>query len=551
MNTFHCSFHYDDAVYITNNFPIKNISNLYNIWKICPCRFVTFFSIALNYHFDHFNVFSYHLFNLAVHLGTAIFVWWLLLLTLSTPAMKENKITQQANPIALLAGLVFVTHPIQTEAVTFIWQRAASMTTFFYLASLCLYVKSRLLQASVTSSGRASIYYIGALIVAIVAMFTKEISITLPVMVVFYEFSFFEKKGSLNWRRLCPFLLTLLIIPVTLLLTKSDRFQEIHDVTTGPGAISPWQYLLTQFRVIVTYIRLVFLPVNQNIDYDYHLSKSIFELPALISFLFLTGILISAQRLFLKYRLVAFSIFWFFLTLLPESSFLPQKDLIFEHRLYLPMVGYSIFLVSSLYYLLDKNNIKMMVVALTMIIICNSVLTYQRNKVWRDDLTLWDDTVSKSPHKARPYVDRGMAFLGQGEFAKAIADLNKAIEINPGYAEGYYNRGYIYDVQGKISGALSDYSKAIAMNPNYAVAYQNRSNVYAIQGDFARAVADINKTIELKPNDAEAYNNRGSIYARQGEFTQALLDYNKALEIDHDYEAAYNNRRAVYKALGH
>ena len=95
---------------------------------------------------------------------------------------------------------------------------------------------------------------------------------------------------------------------------------------------------------MVTYIRLLFLPFNQNLDYDYPVFKNIFELPVLISFLFLIAVLFFAKRLFLKYRLVSFSIFWFFLTLLPESSFLPIKDVIFEHRLYLPLVGYSIIL---------------------------------------------------------------------------------------------------------------------------------------------------------------------------------------------------------------
>ena len=124
----------------------------------------------------------------------------------------------------------------------------------------------------------------------------------------------------------------------------------------GSMGISPMHYLLTQFRVMVTYIRLVFLPVNQNLDYDYPIFKSIFEFPVLISFLFLIFILFSAKRLFSKYRLVSFSIFWFFLTLLPESSLFPIHDVIFEHRLYLPLVGYSMFLVSSVYYLLGKNS---------------------------------------------------------------------------------------------------------------------------------------------------------------------------------------------------
>ena len=142
-NTFHCPFHFDDNVYIVDNSSIENIQDPLNIWKFYPCRFVTFFSIALNYHYHGFNVIGYHIFNLAVHLGSAILVWWLTLLTFTTPVMKKERITGHAGLIALFAGLVFVSHPIQTEAVTYIWQRVASLAALFYLASLCLYVKSR------------------------------------------------------------------------------------------------------------------------------------------------------------------------------------------------------------------------------------------------------------------------------------------------------------------------------------------------------------------------------------------------------------------------
>ena len=134
-NSLHCSFHFDDSYFIVDNFSIRNIYDLLSIWKYYPCRFFTFFSIAFNYHLHQLNVVGYHLFNLAVHLISATLVWWLVLLTLSTPAMKDNKITEHANLIALLAGLIFVSHPVQTESITYLWQRAASLTTLFYLAS--------------------------------------------------------------------------------------------------------------------------------------------------------------------------------------------------------------------------------------------------------------------------------------------------------------------------------------------------------------------------------------------------------------------------------
>ncbi len=548
-NTFLCSFHFDDIFYIVNNFFIKDIQNLQNIWKCCPCRFIIYLTIAFNYHFHQLNVFGYHLFNLVVHLFTAILVWWLTLLTFSTPAMKENKITRHADLIALFAGLVFVSHPVQIEGVTYIWQRAASIAAFFYLASLSLYVKSRLLQDKESTSGLGRIYYVCSLIIAIVAMFTKENAITLPLMILLYEFSFLKTKRSFNGGYTIPFLFSLFIIPLTMLLTKSDRFQEIQGVVEGPGGISPTHYLLTQFRVMITYIRLVFLPFNQNLDYDYPISESVFELPTLFSLLFLITIFFSAKRLFSKYRIVSFSIFWFFLTLLPESSLLPLKDVIFEHRLYLPLVGYSMFLVSSTYYLGGKNTPKTMVIALTMIIACYSVLTYQRNNVWKDEFTLWDDIVLKSPHKARPYYNRGLTYIKQSNLTQAMSDFNKAIEIDPEYADAYYNRGIIYAKQNNLTQAILDYNKAIELKPKYAEAYNNRGIVYAKQGNLTQAMSDFNKAIEIDPEYADAYNNRGIVYAKQNNFTQAIFDFNKTIEIDPKDAEVYNNRAVIYHQL--
>ncbi|MBF0571614.1 MAG: tetratricopeptide repeat protein [Candidatus Omnitrophica bacterium] len=505
------------------------------IWHYFHGRFFVFLSLAFNYHFNGLNVFGYHLFNLAVHIITAILVWWLTLLTLSTPAMKEDKIIRHANLIALFAGLVFVSHPLQTEAVTYIWQRAASMAAMFYLASLCLYVKSRLLQAEGYNSQLGRFYYPAALITAVVAMFTKENTVTLPLIILLYECSFLNTKDRLNWRCLAPFLLTIFIVPVTFLFIKSQVFQSMHgDLRAHGGVITPMHYFLTQFRTMVTYMRLVFIPINQNLDYDYPVFKNIFQLPVLISLLFLTAIFYWAKRLFLRYRLLSFSIFWFFLTLtIPESSFWAMGDIILEHRLYLPLVGYSIFLVSGGYYLWGKNSIKAMVIVLTVIIGCNAVLTYQRNKIWKDEIALWNDVVQKSPHKARPYCNRASAYSSAGNFAQALVDYNKAIEIDPQYLQIYNILSNFYFYQGNFAQAILINSKIIDINPNIAEIYNNRGYVYKIKGDFALALLDYNKAIKIDPDDSIAYYNRAQIYYQLKKYDKAWSDVHKAKELEY------------------
>jgi hypothetical protein len=496
-NTYHCPFELDDIPNIVENNSLKNFHNILGVWDFYPCRFLFYLSIAFNYHLHQFNMVGYHVFNVGIHLGVAVLVWWFVLLTLSSDAMKEEEISKHADLVALFAGLIFVAHPIQTEAVTYIDQRAACMAALFYMASICFYIKSRFLAGEQAFTFRRRVFYICSFVTAVAAMFTKENTITLPLMILLYEFIFLKKDGKMNWAYLIPILCSIAIIPLTKFMTRAGDFQLLYHAAQSPSKISPVQYLLTQLRVMVTYIRLVFLPINQNLDYDYPISRSIFELPTLISFVFLSGILFSAKQLYANHKLMAFSIFWFFLSLLPESTFLPIQDVIFEHRLYLPMVGGSIFLLSGLYYLCGRHDLSLMVKVLTVLIICYALLTYQRNQVWGSEFSLWDDAAKKSPYKTRPYDNRGVAYGQQGHLTQAIADFNQAIEINPHDAKAFCNRGRAYELLGNFAQAISDYSMTIALMPDFALAYRNRAIVYYHIKEYDKAFADMNKAKEL------------------------------------------------------
>ena len=169
------------------------------------------------------------------------------------------------------------------------------------------------------------------------------------------------------------------------------------------------EYFLTQFRVILTYIRLFILPYNQNLDYDYSVSTSFFQIKTFFSFLALLGILLSGVLLFKKYRLISFGIFWFFLTLSVESSIIPiSQNVIFEHRTYLPSFGFFLALTGAFYYFFREKYLKIAVIIILMIAAVNTVLTYQRNKIWKTEYTLWNDCVKKSPDKARANNNFGL-----------------------------------------------------------------------------------------------------------------------------------------------
>ena len=541
-NIFHSSFHFDDTNSIIENQNIRNLSDLGAVFSFWPTRFITYLSLAVNYNLGKLDVFGYHLFNILVHIAASLLVYWLVRLTMQAPVIRESEISRHSYTISLLAALIFLVHPLQTQAVTYIIQRATSLAAMFYLATLCLYAKSRL------SGSKA--FYLSGLATGVLAMFCKEMAITLPFAILLYEHCFFKTDKPVNLKKLSPYLAILFVIPLTMFITRSVDFMHMKRVVEHDINIPIWNYLITQFRVLVTYIRLLFIPVNQNLDYQYPIFETLFRLEVLSSILLLTFIIFTAQRIFSKYRLLSFAIFFFFLTLLPESSIIPIKDVIFEHRLYLPMLGFSIFLVSGIYYFFENKTLKPMIIMLCIIISSYAILTYTRNFVWKDESTLWGDIINKSPQKIRPYNNLGLSYGQKGNFGQAISDYNKAIEINPNYTEAYNNRGIAYSFKGNFDLAISDFNKAIELNPNCVDAYNNRGNVYNDKGNFDLAISDYNKTIALDPNYTEAYNNRGNAYAQKGNFDLAISDFNKAIELSFNYAKAYNNRGNAYGQKG-
>jgi len=504
-NTFSASFHFDDDYNIGDNPWIKNFSNLLDL---SGSRYVGFLSFALNYHFGQLNVFWYHLVNLLIHIMNAFLVYSFVLLLLripQPPLTSDSSHLTNASWIAFATALLFVVHPIQTEAVTYIVQRFTSLATLFYLLAVVLYLKWRL---TAPESRSRSLWYAGALLSTILAMKTKEISFTLPLMLLLVEAVFFRFSTRKQRMALIPFLLTLLIIP----LSHSGAIGEAEaGFAKGTTEISRLDYLLTQFRVIMTYLRLMVFPVHQNLDYDYPISHSLLEPKVLFSFLILLALFaLSLYLLFIwprtshpfrvsvtASRLVAFGILWFFLTLSIESSIIPIRDVIFEHRLYLPSVGFLLAGSVAILGLMHRwRGISVIVICVLVVIL--SVATYQRNLIWKDGLTLWSDVVQKSPNKARGHHGLGVAYQNLGHLDEAIQEYKTALTLKPDYVEAHYYLGAVYRNLGRLEDAIQEYKAALTLNPKDNKAYGNLGFIYLEQGRVSDALAAFKEQVPVK-----------------------------------------------------
>ena len=542
-NSFVSTFHLDDINNIRDNASIRNLSNIKGMWEFSQTRFLALYSFAWNFHYGQLNVWGYHLVNLLIHLINAILVYWLTFLIFSTPVLKDKFLAKDKTILSLAVAFLFVSHPLATQSVTYIVQRMTSMSAMFYFLGLVLYLHSRL-----TDNGRAKTrLLIGCGISVLLACLTKENAFTFPFAIVLLEIFFLQTRpNAISFKDKRVLLIGAALVSLIALgfYAYSDYVlnPEYEDQNQGDNNITSWRYLLTQFSVILKYIQLLILPINQVFDYNYKLVTSFVDPRAWISFIALLGLITLAIFTFKKHRIISFGIFWFFLTIAIESSIIPLQDLIFEHRTYLPSFGFFLIFVHVIYWLAWKNIKTIGISILALVVVLNSVLTYMRNNVWKDEITLSTDSINKSPGKGRPYNNRGDALVDAGRYEEALLDFDKAVELLPKYAMAYYNRGNLYQKQKKYDQALADFNYAIRYRRDFDKAYNNRGTLYKETNRLDEALVDYDRAISLNPDYHMAYNNRGSVYILQKQYQLAIEDLDKAIAIKPDFAEAFGNR---------
>ena len=524
-NTLRVPFILDDIGWIVDNSLVHDLDNFWvrsTAYAKMPNRWLGYLTLALNYHFGGLDVLGYHLVNLSIHLGNGLLVYGLLRLTLRTPLFRSRNFGGDgpaAEFIPLLAALLFVVHPVQTQAVTYVIQRLTSLATLFYLLAVVLYIRARLVIEEPASNPRrgesggvvgkpAILLIAGSVVSTLLAMKTKEISATLPVAIVLCEACFFSGP----WRRrifyLLPLVATLPVIFVNFLPsgeTTGSLLASLDDQLRARSTLSRLDYLFTQFRVISTYLRLLVLPVNQNFDYDYPVYNAFFTPPVFCSFLLLAALLAGAVWLWRKSvpgasgskagpfdpatRLISFGIFWFFLTLSVESSIVPIADVIFEHRLYLPNVGAFAAFAAAAWLIFDKLSWPVIGRQLFAVVLVAGLgyVAYSRNGVWQSDVTLWYDVVSKSPDKARARNELGRVLTKAGRPREGIPHLQTAIRLSPERLNVYINLSWALMEDGRFWDTIVFLEQNMGRLNNFPQAHLNLGAAYYYTGNLELA----------------------------------------------------------------
>ncbi|MFI5303987.1 MAG: tetratricopeptide repeat protein [Nitrospiria bacterium] len=520
-------------------------------------RPVSNLTFALNFYFDRLETRGYHIFNILIHFGTTMVIYFLFLKTLGLCELrKEGFWMEHRSKIALMGALLWAVHPVQTQAVTYVVQRMASMAAFFYLLSLLAYIYGRTCHGS-----KALGWFLLSAVSALMAFGTKENSLTLPLIIFLYDLFFINSFKIKVSRRQIFILLGIVaggVIGLSYIIYTykgSNSFTGMllanystEDMDSGLRVMSEW-------RVLVFYMSLLLfpLPSRMNLDPDFPFSHGLFDpvttFTSLLVILFLLGFAIIKAR---KYALISFSILWFFINLAMESTFI-KLDLVFEHRLYLPSVMFFLLLPIGLYRLMRRYEIKSEAAPIVLAAALTGTLlfmTHERNKVWEDSVTLWSDVALKSPKKSRVQNNLGKAYLEKERWDRAKDKFAEAISLDPRNQEALNNLGNSYQREARYDLAIKYYQEVLRLNNNNPLGHNDLGVAYQALGKSDLAIKEFLESVRLDPYYTDARNNLGNIYLLTNQLDLAIVQYQKTIELNPKHMMAHTNLGILYQKQG-
>ncbi len=525
---------WDDNWLLTENTKVFSLSssNLEEIF--CSYHYglyhpLVLLSYAIEHHFCQLNPFIYHLDNLILHLLNTLLVFFLIInfsKLFQSPKNVDCNHPQLSIIIGFITALFFGIHPSRVESVVWISQRKDVLFTFFYIATLLIYIKS----------SNWKLIFVSVLFF-VFSLMSKPMAITLPAILFLIDWTAGKK---LNFKNKLPFIfISIIFLVIALSAGRSSTVSEL------PFSIK--NIFVGSYRTIFYYFGKLVLPLHPYIGPSISKSHSL-SLVEVISPFLIIFILLGCW--FTKNKKIIFGILFFLIALSPTLKIL-ETGVSGLRYTYIPAIGifYLIALGLTKLWLL-KKYFKFIAIFLFIIIsVYFSLTTWNWSRVWKNDLTFATDVTKHSPIDPRGFHMLGQAYSKIGQLDEALKMFNKSIKIRPESSKSYNERGIVFAKKGNLEAAFNDFNHAIKMFPNNAVAYDNRGHVFHVKKFYYKALTDYNKAIVLDPNYVIAYNNRGSLFLDMRKYDQAFSDFEKATELNPYYQLAKNNLINVKKIL--
>ncbi len=482
------------------------------------------FSFWVNNRMAGVEPFQYHLWNLILHLANALLVFLIVRRLLAHTGAEGRR----REWIAAFAGGVFLLHPVQTEAVSYVASRSETLSAFFFYAALAVFLYRRTPEISWARAAAVIAAY-GA------AVSTKEHTVTLVALLLLVDYYWnpgFSLSGiRRNWRLYGPLILAAAGgILVTMRLVRGS-------LSAGFGLKDlPWyDYFYTQCRALWLYFRLFLWPAGQNGDYDYPISRSLLDRGAVFGLLGLAALVAASWVLRKRLPLASFGVLSALVMFSPTSSIMPILDAAVERRLYLPMLGLVLVLAGAL----DRWRPRAAVAggAAVVVLAVLAALTFQRNHVWADDLVFWQDVVAKSPHNGRGHFQLGVSYYGRGRCQEAATHYEIAARLLPPDERLHTDWALAEDCLGRPAEAIRQLETALRIQPS-AYIHAMMGMVYGKNKQYAEALAALEAAEKLNPAEDLTYFYRGNVYAATGEPARAIEQYRLALQRNPDNQQA-------------
>jgi tetratricopeptide (TPR) repeat protein len=571
-NSFAGTFAYDDQGAIVENQTIRRL------WPLGPVlspphsgetvsgRPLLNLSLAINYAISGLDVRSYHAANLLIHVAAALLLMGILRRTFLMPALRD-RFGKAAVPLALGSALCWTVHPLQTESVTYIVQRAESLASLFYLLTLYCVIRGaapvgQAFQPDFCRFGvrLESLTYFAAVLACLLGTACKEILVTAPLIVLLYDRTFLAGSFAAAWRHRWGLylglasswgLLAYLVFSTGLIVRQAEM-----------GAPDIVSYTRSQPGVILHYLRLSVWPSSLCMSYEWPVANTLGEiLPGVI----VIGLLMAATVWgLIGCKAWGFLGAWFFVILAPTSSMMPLNQLAHEHRMYLSLAAVVVLAVSGGYAFWERwlpppaapgrgarvARWGVPVMAWAAVLLALGYGTVARNRDFRSPLAIWQDAVRKLPDSFFAHYNLGTALAAKGRTAEAIEHYHEALSLKADFCATHYNLANALATLGKDDEAIEHYHEALRLKPDYAEAHNNLGIALAAAGRTKEAIDHHRAALRLNPEDATAHNNLGFALAALGKTHEAMEHYHQALRLKPDDAKAHNNLGIALAALG-
>jgi len=557
FNTLLNGFVYDDIPQVLENPWITNIKYIPDMFSKSVHGFqqndpglnyyrpVMHLLYLLNNYIFGLKPWGFHLTNIMFHAGVSVLIFIILFnilrqrsIAIISPSHSfRSEIFNGLFSIPFAAAMLFATHPIHTEAVTWVAGIPDLSFSFFCLLSLFLYIKSR-----EAFHGR----YLLSLVSFAIALFCKEAAVTFPLILMAFDCAFNQGKdrSALPWMKYIPYLA---IIGFYFIL----RFRALGGFAPIRHSESLNVSAINVFFLFMLYLEKLFLPINLNFMHVLQPLESILELKGFLSIGVTIAFVLSALVSLQKNKLIFFGLVLIIVPLLPVF-YIPGRGVnaFAERYLYLPSLGFVIIMALSLNVLAIQHQ-KVVVASLCTVLLVGlySIGTVKRNTVWKNDITLFTDVTSKSPDLPHPHYYLGMTYMKVGDYDNAIEQLQTAIRLRyrMNDAQMYYALGVAFFKKDMMDKALDYFEMAEKLNPDLLETHMYLGMVYGNMGNKEKAIDQFEASLKLQPSNAEAHFDLGLIFADNGLLEEALKHFEAAVRINPANPYYRNRLNEFYK----